>query len=431
MVRNKQFSKGLTYVIIAILCLTNLFLGASVIRKLTDIKKSTILDEENIDKEKVVAVFNSEMTNEDEDLTLLNKAEMKNEINTEVVEVENEIIESNFFLKILLNSNAYMKTAYEMEYDELDLEPSKDSFFSRLAVIFKPDFYIKPHLPAIVSAFNDTYSWELDNKERDEAPELEGYIVLSDIIFVEDPAERNELNQELELMGMKHEDKLYIEQPKSVKFDHENPYILIYHTHGTEAYLPITTDRWHSENREYNVLAVGEIVAKVLEEKGHKLKWIDTYHDIPSYNESYTNSLATVKEELNKNESIKVILDIHRDGIESEIPSALSKAQQAARVTIDGKSVATFSLVIGPNNPNKEQLIKFANYIRHTTESMYPGLFKGIVIKQSGKFNQYLSDYCALLEVGSNLNTIEEAKESAKYIGEILHKVIENIEKQE
>lgn len=195
--------------------------------------------------------------------------------------------------------------------------------------------------------------------------------------------------------------------------------------------MPINTDRFHSENREYNVLAVGEIIAKTLEEKGHKLKWVDTYHDIPSYNESYNNSLTTVKEELSKNKSIKVILDIHRDGIETEIPTALSKAQKAARVTIDGKSVATFSLVIGPSNPNKEQLIRFANYIRHTSESMYPGLFKGIIIKQSGKFNQYLSDYCALIEVGSNLNTIEEARESAKYIGEILHKVIEGLEKQD
>ncbi len=429
MMRNKNFNKGITYVIIAVLCLTNLFLGASVIKKLSDYNKSTMVDEVNLGEEDIIPAFSSEENYEYKEIVSISE----NETKTVESDSEKKIIDKSFFLKVLLNSNAYMKSTYEKEYIESDLKPSKNSFFSRLAVFFKPDFYIKPHLPAIVSAFNDKYSWEidLDNSETNSIPELEGYIVLSDIIFVEDPAEREELNQELELMGKKHDDKLYIEAPKSVSFDHENPYILIYHTHGTEAYLPITTDRFHSENREYNVLAVGETIAKVLEEKGHKLKWVDKYHDIPSYNESYNNSLATVNEELSKNKSIKIILDIHRDGIETEIPTALSKAQQAARVTIDGKSVATFSLVIGPNNPNKEQLIKFANYIRHTAESMYPGLFKGIIIKQSGRFNQYLSDYCALIEVGSNLNTIDEARESAKYIGEILHKVIEGIEKQD
>lgn len=430
MLRNKNLNKGITYVIIAILCLTNLFLGASVIKKLADIKKTTISNVENVDEEEAILVFNVEQTRKEENLVSIDKTDNEDEIKAEELIVQNDIIKNDIFLKLLLNSNAYMKTAYEIESKESEIELSQDSFLSRLAVLLKLDFYIKPHLPAIVSAFNDTYSWEEKNNEE-ETPNLEGYIVLSDIIFVEDPEERDELNQELELMGKKHEDKLYIEQPKSVRFDHENPYILIYHTHGTEAYLPITTDRWHSENREYNVLAVGEIIARALEEKGHKLKWIDTYHDIPSYNDSYINSLATVKEELNKNKSIQVILDVHRDGIETKDKVALSKAEKAARVNIDGKNAATFSLVIGPNNPNKEQLIKFANYIRHTSENMYPGLFKGIVMKPAGKFNQYLSDYYALIEIGSNLNTIDEAKESARLIGEILHKVLENIENQE
>ncbi|WIV10676.1 stage II sporulation protein P [Proteiniborus sp. MB09-C3] len=430
MVRNQSFNKGITYVIIAILCLANLFLGAKVIGKLADIKKSSISDEENMNVEKVISVFNVESSNIKESSVSVSETEKVNDTHMEKTEIDKDI-ENNIFLKILLNSNAYMKIAYEMENKGLEMKSSQESFFSRLAVLLKPDFYIKPHLPAIVNAFNETYSWESKKTGADESPDLDGYIVLSDIIFVEDPEERKELDQELELMGKKHEDKLYIEPPKSVSLDHENPYILIYHTHGTEAYLPINTDRFHTEKREYNVLAVGETIAKVLEEKGHKLKWVDVYHDIPSYNDSYTNSLSTVKEELNKNKSIKVILDIHRDGIETTVPAALSKAEKAARVTIDGKSVATFSLVIGPNNPNKEHLIKFANYIRHTSESMYPGLFKGIIIKPTGKFNQYVSDYCALIEVGSNLNTIDEAKESAKCIGEILHKVLEDIEKQE
>ena len=38
------------------------------------------------------------------------------------------------------------------------------------------------------------------------------------------------------------------------------------------------------------------------------------------------------------------------------------------------------------------------------------------MIKPVGKYNQFLSDYSALIEVGSNLNTMEEAKETARII---------------
>ena len=48
--------------------------------------------------------------------------------------------------------------------------------------------------------------------------------------------------------------------------------------------------------------------------------------------------------------------------------------------------------------------------------------------KASGKFNQFLSDYSALIEVGSNLNTMDEAMETAKILGEILSVVIDNIQ---
>ncbi len=431
MVRNQTYNKGITYVIIAMLCLANLFLGAKVITKMSNIKKATEINEGYINEEKVLTVFNVENSSLGEEAVGQRK-EDEGKIN---VEKSKKISKSSndkkdLFLKILLNSNTYMKIVYERDNNESEIDKSKNSLLNNLSVLFKPDFYIKPHLPAIVSAFNEKYPWEKETLAENKASDLEGYLILSDIIFIEDPEEKNDIKQDIELIGKKHEDLIFIEPPKTVTLDHTNPYVLLYHTHGTEAYLPITTERFHSEKREYNVITIGEIIGSKLQESGHKLKHVDVYHDIPSYNDSYIRSLSTLKEELKKNESIKVIFDIHRDGIEGD-EASVNRAQEAARITIDGKSVATFSLVIGPDNPNKEQLIKFANYIRHTSESMYPGLCKGIIVKPKGKFNQFVSDYYALIEVGSNLNTLDEAKESAKYIGEILHKVLEGIDKAE
>lgn len=430
MVKKQNFNKRFTYLLIAILCLANLFLGAKVINKLANTKRATEINDENMNDDKVIEVFSTnsvvEVKEKNVDERLADIKESSIAINDNKVNPIND----NIFLKILLNSNAYMKLVYEIENEESATKSSDNNFLENFSSLFKLDFYVKPHLPAIVSAFSDTYSWEEDISEEEKNDDLEGYLILSDIVFIEDPEERNNNEQDLELIGTKHQDKYYIEPPETVSLDHENPYVFLYHTHGTEAYLPITTGRFHTEKREYNVITIGEIIGKVLEEKGHKLKHVDIYHDIPSYNESYIRSLSTLKEELEENENIKVVFDIHRDGIEGD-SVAVSKAQDAARITIGGKDVATFSLVIGPDNPNKEKLIKFANYIRHVSESMYPGLFKSIIIKPSGRFNQYVSDYYALIEVGSNLNTIDEAKESAKYIGEILHKVIEGIDNQD
>ena len=98
------------------------------------------------------------------------------------------------------------------------------------------------------------------------------------------------------------------------------------------------------------------------------------------------------------------------------------------RQVIDGKDVATFSIVIGPDSPNVDEVLKFAKYIKSVSDTLYPGLCKGIIIKPSGKFNQFVSNYYALIEIGSNLNTIEEAQESAKLVGKILSVVIDKVQ---
>jgi len=53
---------------------------------------------------------------------------------------------------------------------------------------------------------------------------------------------------------------------------------------------------------------------------------------------------------------------------------------------------------------------------------------KGIIFKPY-KFNQYRSNYYALLEMGDTANHIDEAVRTAKYLAEILESVFEDIKK--
>lgn len=51
----------------------------------------------------------------------------------------------------------------------------------------------------------------------------------------------------------------------------------------------------------------------------------------------------------------------------------------------------------------------------------YPGLFEAILIREE-EYNQDLSKYAVLIEVGENCNDIEEALNSMKYFSEIVAK---------
>ncbi len=90
--------------------------------------------------------------------------------------------------------------------------------------------------------------------------------------------------------------------------------------------------------------------------------------------------------------------------------------------------MARFSLVVGPKNPNYEEVLSFAKYIKAVADQVYPGLCSGIIVKKYGKFNQYVSDYAALVEVGYNLNPYEEVVETAKMVGEILDIALRGIQ---
>lgn len=218
---------------------------------------------------------------------------------------------------------------------------------------------------------------------------------------------------------------------KPLKINKEKPYILLYHTHGTESYSSTQNNKHHTTDRRYNVTTIGETISKVLEAKGHKIEHITKYHDMPSYNKSYSESLKTVNQKLKDNNNFKILLDVHRDGFDANDPSIKKSLKQILAKTktkINGKDVATFCFVVGPDSPNKEAVLSFAKYIKAVTDVLYPELCTGIIIKPVGKYNQFLSDYSALIEVGSNLNTMDEAMETAKILGEVLSIVIDNIQ---
>ncbi|MGI6728059.1 MAG: stage II sporulation protein P [Anaerovoracaceae bacterium] len=199
----------------------------------------------------------------------------------------------------------------------------------------------------------------------------------------------------------------------------DSPLVLIYHTHATEAYQPVSNGNFHSVSETATVREVGNVLESSLKAKGIAVIHNKTLHDSPSYNKSYSRSVETVKNILAANPSIKIVIDLHRD-------AAGYSGNKSHTFKVDGKKAAQFSLVVGQGNDNVKELTGFANNVIQKANEMYPGFCRGI-IKKEYKYNQYVSNQCLLLEMGNNQNNIEEVKLSAEYLAEALAKVIEDI----
>ena len=219
-----------------------------------------------------------------------------------------------------------------------------------------------------------------------------------------------------------------VTKPSSIKLEKGKPQILIYHTHGTESYKPASEGNFHTLRKEYSVIAIGEVIAAELTKRGYEVLHDTTYHDYPSYNGSYTRSLSTVKEILNKNPSIKVVLDIHRDGYDNiDTNPQRESLIKNNQVNIKNEVSSKIQFVIGPETQNKKAVETFAQYVKAVSDKMHEGLSKPVLLKPYGKFNQFVSDHYLLVEVGSNANTIDEAKRAGGHFAEVLAAALKEI----
>ncbi len=214
-------------------------------------------------------------------------------------------------------------------------------------------------------------------------------------------------------------------EPMSFGADTNEPLVLIMHTHTTECYdgdaMSGETER--NTNEELNVIAVGNEICSVLEENGIKTIHDATYHDYPSYQGAYTRALATIENQLREYPSIKAVLDIHRDAFIYPDGTKLRVARD-----INGKSTAQVMIVAGTDSmglwhDNWRENFKFAAKIQNAAQIMYPGLMRPINLRTE-RFNEHTTTGSLILEVGSNGNTLEEAKEGARCVARAVAAVL-------
>ncbi len=203
----------------------------------------------------------------------------------------------------------------------------------------------------------------------------------------------------------------------------DQPQVLIMHTHTTESYLLGSGDY---QDKDYScrttdpaqsVVAVGQKISEKLAEKGICVIHDGTLHDRADFNKAYAYSEETVTAILNKYPSIKVVFDVHRDGIVENDGTPV-----AAINTINGKEAAQVMIISAATDgyyyvPNYLQNFHFACLLQQYMESTNPGITRPVLF-QYCNYNQHLTTGSLLLEIGSQGNTLEQALYTGELIGE-------------
>lgn len=192
------------------------------------------------------------------------------------------------------------------------------------------------------------------------------------------------------------------------------PDVFIYHTHTSESYKPGPSD---NEDQTKNVCAVGDALTDELEKNyGISVAHDKTVHDVV-YNNSYARSAETVDKYMKKYGDFKVVIDLHRDSIENK---------KDETIKLNGVDTAKFMFVMSKGNPHSSKNWAVANKMVDISNKLFPGLCKGILPYNNGirYFNQGKSNNAVLIEVGSDINTTEEAKNTSKYIARIIAEYI-------
>ena len=160
------------------------------------------------------------------------------------------------------------------------------------------------------------------------------------------------------------------------------------------------------------MLSIGDEVARILGENGITAYHDRTLHDHPSYTGAYSHARTTTRELLERYPTIRLVLDLHRDALET------GKSQLRTHAVVRGEDSAQLMLVMGTDaggleHEHWEENLSLALKLQLQLERRSPGITRPINLR-SQRFNQDLSTGALLVEVGAAGNTRQEALVAAR-----------------
>ena len=196
-----------------------------------------------------------------------------------------------------------------------------------------------------------------------------------------------------------------------------SPIIYLYNSHQSEGYSMEYME-------DYNVNPTVQMTANIMKERFDKmgLYTIVEDNDISAYlkendmkyYQSYEASRHFLVDVIEKYDSIKLYIDIHRDAVSHEISST----------NINGVDCAKIMFVVGKEYDSYLSNLENTNYLNNMIKEKYPALTRGVLQKEgknvNGIYNQDLGSNIMLIEVGGNYNNIVEVMNTLDIITPII-----------
>lgn len=202
----------------------------------------------------------------------------------------------------------------------------------------------------------------------------------------------------------------------------EGPKVLVYHTHSQECFADSK-----SKSAEESVVAVGEYLTELLQEK----YGIETMHhtgtyDVNDRDHAYSNAAGALKQILDENPSIEVVIDVHRDSVgkDKHLVTEINGKPTAKIMFFNGLSRTTARGELSYlANPNLSGNLAFSLQLQLEAEKYYPNFTRHIYLK-GYRYNMHYCPKSLLVEVGAESTTLEEAKNAMEPLADILAKVL-------
>lgn len=212
-----------------------------------------------------------------------------------------------------------------------------------------------------------------------------------------------------------------------------SPQVLIYHTHTCESFMDRDQGFYYesfyprTEDNRYNVVRVGEAICESLKKAGIGAIHDTTCHDSPSFSGSYKRSAQTIDKNLQEHPSIQVTIDIHRDTIGNNERGKIKPTfkvgdKKAAQIMIMSGCDSDGSL----NFPDWEFNLRFALRLQKSAETLYPGMTRSLFFGPV-KYNMNKTHASLLIEVGTEVNTLNEAVFTGTLLGNALVNVFDRL----
>ncbi len=197
----------------------------------------------------------------------------------------------------------------------------------------------------------------------------------------------------------------------------DKPIVYLYNSHQSEAYSMEYME-------DYNVNPTVQMASYMIKERLDNLgiytiveeNNISKYlkdNDMKYY-QSYEASRHFLLDVMEKYDSIRLFIDVHRDAVSHEVST----------VNINNMDCAKIMFVVGREHDNFLNNLENMTYLNNMIKEKYPSLTRGVLEKEgknvNGIYNQDLGSNIMLIEIGGNYNNIEEVLNTVDLITPII-----------